>query len=272
MTLWIDSNWLGRVRIPMDCPDMEESIKEKGRNGCRYVRIGSQNNDAYIMHMFDRGKAIPDVERYNICKSNCTVRLVSHRRGRHNVRLDESNYNDCLCRPQYRGDTVVLLLESPHEDEYDNCGDPIAPAQGTTGRNTHSHLECVLRRILHNNMRQIRSGCNTRVILCNPVQFQTSLHMILDVEWQKSWRDKVWLTLWNEPIIQQCFRARMALYNPKFAINACTGERTRPRQHNINSPKRKVTAFLKCIGVDNIYETGHPSSWRSQDNIKIVRV
>ena len=266
MALWIQSRRFGRVEIPTDRAKLERSVKQKGRNGCRYVRIDSYN-DVYVKDMFDRNKAVPDVERYHICKSGHDLSLISYCS---NAVHPQNRYNDHLCRQKFQSDTVVLLLESPHKDEYDNCGRPIAPAQGSTGRNIDSHLECVLRRILHNNMRQIRSGCNTRVILCNPVQFQTSLHMILDVEWQKPWRDKVWLSLWNEPIIQQCFRARMALYNPKFVINACTGNRTRPNQRKVNSLKRKITAFLKCIGIDNVYETGHPVSWHSQNNIKIT--
>ena len=274
MTLWIDSNWLGSVKIPANCPRLEESIKEKGRSGCRYVRIGNQNNDVYITNVFDRDKAVPDVERYNIHKSGCTVRLVLHRRSKNNVRSQDNDYNDRLCKQNYLGDTVVFLLESPHKNEYDNNNDPIAPAQGDTGRKIHRYRGEIFHSC-QNLTDQIAGGRNTRVILCNPVQFQTSLHMILDGSLQderRVWRDRIWSALWNESIIQRCFWARMEIYSPKFVINACTGERTCPNQRNIDSLKRKITAFLKRTGVENIYEVGHPSGWRSPDNIKIENV
>lgn len=269
MALWIQSRRLGRVEIPTGRTILESSVGQKGKNGCRYVRIDSCDN-VHIKKMFDSNRSVPDVERYHICKSGRALCLLSYYS---NALHPRNRYNDHLCRQQFQGDTVVLLLESPHKDEYDNCGRPIAPAQGRTGKNICKHLDKVLGEILRSDIRQIQNGCNTRLILCNPVQFQTSLHMILDGKLRPTWRDKVWLALWDDPCIKQCFKGRMEMYNPNLVINACTGERTDPNQSNMNSLKRKVNEFLlNCTSIGNVYETGHPSGWYSPNNRAVTKV
>ena len=84
--------------------------------------------------------------------------------------------------------TLVILLESPHKYEYRlNCIDrPIAPAQGTTGRNIRDHLVGIVR-----NCQHISSNLDgeTRIILANPIQRQTSLASIIRIS-RKSGENK----------------------------------------------------------------------------------
>ena len=265
MPLWIQSNWLGRVKVHADGTKLEENVKQKGQNGCRYVCVDDLC-DVYVTGMFDRNRAVPDVNRYKICKSNSGVSLIPHDESR----IQESDYKDHPCEA-YSGNAVVLLLESPHRKEYGNCHTRKAPAQGVTGTRIREYLG----RILNDEIicQHIPGGSDTRVVLCNPVQFQTSLHTILGVQWRATWRNRVWLALWDDPCIRRCFKARMELYSPNLVINACTGKGSAYDQRNRNSLKMKVSEFLfDRTSVGNICETGHPSGWHLEDNRAVTRV
>ena len=117
------------------------------------------------------------------------------------------------------GQTLVILLESPHKDEYlgNRIDRPIAPALGTTGRNIRDHLMSIIRKCHHIHSRLCP---NTRVILVNPIQFQCSLISVItsDAEtysWKKT-RDAVWKALWDYKDIRNEFKGRLERYHPDF--------------------------------------------------------
>ena len=191
-----------------------------------------------IDQMFDACMKVRDVYRYKIEKD---IDLIAQRVGR-----DKAVWEECHLP------TIVLLLESPHTDEYDN-GKPIAPAMGTTGRNLDSHLGGVLSQIRN----RIFNG--SRVIVSNPVQFQASLHMILRGKMNGKVRDAVWRSLWQhqDQYIQNCFASRMENYSPYIVINACT-----KGYQGKGELQKKVTALLtEKRNYREIYEISHPSRW-----------
>lgn len=127
--------------------------------------VSTSEGNVVIDRMFEACMKVPDVYRYKIENdSNLVVRRL---------------YQDKDVREECDLPKIVLLLESPHRDEYCN-NRPCAPAMGTTGRNLDRYLVCVLSKIED----EIVDG--SMVIISNPVQFQTSLHMILHDNEQRS--------------------------------------------------------------------------------------
>lgn len=223
--------------------------------------VSTSGGDVVIDQMFDDCMKVRDFYRYKVEKDGG---LIAQRVG--NDRRGKSVQEEC-CLP-----TIVLLLESPHMGEYDTSNRPIAPAMGRTGdnldrqtgNNCGSGLNCVLSKIGH----KICNG--SRIIISNPVQFQASLHMILeplernigeiDRGTKRTVTSTVWRSLWRCDDIQNCFASRMIGYNPYIVINACTGGQGR---YGLN---KDVTAFLANFLKERgmcceIYEIGHPSSW-----------
>ncbi|MBC2851950.1 hypothetical protein H5J22_11130 [Cetobacterium sp. 8H] len=118
---------------------------------------------------------------------------------------------------------VVIVLESPHKDEYDKNMNPKAPAQGTTGRNLFG-MKRKIKRLL-NLIYNTKENYN--FIIINPVPYQTSLHYLYvnePKELNKKLRDKVWYKLWKDERIdcQNEFISELKSLNPKYILNCCT--------------------------------------------------
>ncbi|XPV77764.1 MAG: hypothetical protein ACNI27_07540 [Desulfovibrio sp.] len=146
--------------------------------------------------------------------------------------------------------SIVVILESPHKDEYGPNFTPIAPAKGATGRQIN---EKHLGRILQHPSVDMTHGTYP-VVLANPVQWQTSLHEILGKSSNTQLKADVWSALWQRPYIQQDFYTRLAGYNPVCVINACTGANGK------NSLNKQIQAFLNDKGFSSV-RAYHPSSW-----------
>ena len=241
-------------------------------------RASCSDGDILIENAFGQDNIVPDVDRYRIrCDGE---RVILHPHEECLVNPCSNRYNDIpAAEPQRDCDrTLVIVLESPHKGEYlRNVGQPIAPAHGTTGRNLCRYLDEVLRSCpgLH---RCIRTG-NSRVILCNPVQFQASLASVLRPKKQlegetneeakkrvkksqKAVRDAVWKKLWNYKTddgsfpIRNCFKNRLSTYRPDYIINACTSS------DGMKQMKPQVSQFLRCRFPNcQVYEANHPSFW-----------
>ena len=109
-------------------------------------------------------------------------------------------------------DRIVIILESPHKDEYSE--QITAPAMGTTGENINKYLLDIL------NKKIVKPQSDEKeydVILMNAIQYQTSLG--IDTEY---FRDRVWLTLWNKEDLRKEFIKRLEGYNADIVFNFCT--------------------------------------------------
>lgn len=245
-TIKISANWFRGGHFDVEIPDSAERKLRRlasPRNRSRSPYVSISGNNVVIKGMFDKRMAVRDVHRYNV-KTGVVLKCPQD------------------MHPSIKRNlpTVVFLLESPHKDEYSKSNDeynPIAPAMGTiigtTGRNLDDGLGYVLS--------QVRSGVadGSRIIISNPVQFQASLHMILQDKLNTSVRNAVWTALWQHQgrHIKNCFASRMENYNPYLVINACTGG-----QDDNNGLNKQVTRFLKEEKIcREIYEINHPSSW-----------
>ena len=176
---------------------------------------------------FSETNLVQDVDRYRIRCSGGRIILIPHCEGsvecgrnRYNDISPDSNEDDCQ--------TLVIILESPHKEEYyrNLLDQPIAPAQGATGSNLCGWLD----EVLHGSS----DLCNclrkeTRIILSNPIQFQTSLAAIIRVQKQegenkkkrkicnkkkKQIRDAVWKELWMDKGIREDFKGDYIRFYP----------------------------------------------------------
>lgn len=238
-----------------------------------------------IREAFGRCNVVPDVDRYRLHMEDGRIALQPHSQCR--VAPCSNRYYDhdpIVARVEEK--TIVIVLESPHKDEYlRNVGQPIAPAQGVTGSNIQGWFDCVLGSCpaLYSEL------CveSSRLVLVNPVQFQASLASIIKCTEQtpskrkekirEKIRDKVWTALWsvqrtstsqgcegmaNAPSpIRDCFMIRLSTYEPDYIINACTSKL-----------KESVGSFLRRNFQDcKRYEVSHPSSWsRKKSHRKLV--
>lgn len=257
MTLTLNMTWPVQqsVLVQVDCTEVRITPQGQGH----VTRAIDNDSDIDINDAFGNGNRVHDVDRYRIRCRDGILRLDPHS-GNGQDLVEGSNYQDIRPQGNFIQDTLIVILESPHKDEYrNNCIDrPIAPAQNNrndreiigAGIGIQNYLLDVIN--LCPNLRCSLSVRETRVILCNPIQFQTSLvAVICSPEWRKI-RDKVWRTLWNVPQIKEEFRMRLTSYNPNYIINACTSK----LQKNISDFLRQghFANFMK-------YETYHPSYW-----------
>ena len=258
------------------------------------------NDDVLVKDFFGECNRVPDVSRYRIGGEGCGAHHDDKYRIWHDRYLiphgnitgqDVSAFDipePCLqarlkeLRERREIGNIVLLLESPHKDEYN--ANPKRPACGTTGRSIDKLLWIVLRYIqIETGL--IEPGC--RLVISNPIQFQTSLHAIHNKSIQNvvckedgeqyNWvtlRDNVWRTLWNEQHIQDCFRARLGCYYPKVIINACTGT-----LEESDSPKSLVNRFFQEEGQEQeelqnvpLYAVSHPSHWARVFSLRPKRI
>ena len=213
--------------ISVDCSDVSIISRSKATRSCDRITI----NDAFG-------------ERNRVCDDD-----------RYRITQQSSSPLECCQRSESFERTLVIILESPHKSEYQiGCIDrPIGPAQDTTGRNIRDYLMGVVRSCHHIHDRI--GNRPTRVILANPIQFQTSLAAMIQVNKWRKIRNAVWKALWDRPEIKDEFKVRLNCYNPNFIINACT-----------SNFRKRIRDFLdEHFPCAHIYTTkAHPSSWNQE--------
>lgn len=157
---------------------------------------------------------------------------------------------------------VVLVLESPHEHEYEPVPNqesprPLAPLQGASGQ----------------NLRALNRGTEAAwlathpLVLVNPVPLQCSLHHYNKGKNWRSCRDATWALLW--PKFRAGFIDRLNSYNPLLIVNCCTGEHDRKPLVQAALESRKI---LNRTAVSRQYQVGHPASWKSATPVQAKRI
>ena len=179
--------------------------------------------------------------------------------------------------------TIVVVLESPHKDEFNNQNFPNGnPALGKTGKMLQEHFKAILRK----NISELPN--NYRVILMNSIQFQCSLGEV-----PKKYRDYMWLSLWfgTNNLFKNDFINRLNSYNPSYIFNFCTiGNHTKKEYIEFclqkcspeiykksmddiqNMGKITIRSIVSSSIPQNIipFEDSHPSSWWNKKMIKLL--
>jgi hypothetical protein len=166
---------------------------------------------------------------------------------------------DREARPYINAGGTVVILESSHKDEYTKDGtfEPLIPLNGT--RSTQRFFQ-YLGAIFGAIERQGGTVPEGDVILCNPIQWQTSLHRITKANFLVSEiRDEVWSKVWSIGAVQAHFEARLKSYRPGLIINACTGH----IEHGLKKTVQQTLDRLLAGGVlrCDCAATHHPSVW-----------
>ncbi|MDY7226985.1 hypothetical protein [Hyalangium rubrum] len=161
------------------------------------------------------------------------------------LELDELSH-----QPPHSVDTVVVVLESPHKNEY-ALRQPLVRSRDRLMRNVT--LLCGF------YLPQKQAD----VIVCNPIQWQASLaeyYKFIQGEEPrdllKSVRKDVWEHLWNHHEddrypAREGFMTRVRNYRPLLVINACTAE----LHHHVQDE------LAQLPGVP-VVDALHPSCWR----------
>ena len=160
------------------------------------------------------------INEFSIKSEKCEDNLVAKVEYINNEwKFKENNIlpNDRIAEPNILiknkvNDRIVIILESPHKDEYSK--QITAPAMGTTGENINKYLLDILNKKIGNPQIDKKEY---DVILMNAIQYQTSLG--IDTEY---FRDRVWLTLWNKGDLRKEFIKRLEGYNADIVFNFCT--------------------------------------------------
>lgn len=233
----------------------------------------------WIRGLFGRENEVQDVDRYRIVRLGRSIEVKDQ------VFVNDENYVSTypyVDRPisAWDGATLVIVLESPHRDEYgSSVVAPIAPARGATGANMHKHLCCILNHCTH--LKDILlSSMPVRAVISNPVPFQTSAYSIHGGRLPNPMRlrNVIWRGLWRlqdvnqleatqdedeqlRYVFQRKFREKVVSYMPIAIVNACTGVF-----------REEVTEVLQGL-PDNIllYEARrHPSAWVCETELTFV--
>lgn len=168
--------------------------------------------------------------------------------------LSHTTFN-CCDRPfqinKFR--KIIIILESPHVDEYTDTMRPVAPAQGQTGVKIHSNIEDLLRKI--NNHIKITQDEIIEIALINPIPLQTSLGTIHKKSLKEKYctlRNNVWKCIWKNTDYKEKFINQINLLNSKdILINACTK----------NLEDKVTNALLEAKDFKGtIFNTFHPGA------------
>ena len=208
----------------LDGFDFEVTIGRKPKNSvpCWDQLCGKLDNGHYIQ-----------LKRRNIFyATKGTQRIIAHPK---------------LIRP------VVIILESPHKEEYKKSGAANGPAWGDTGIRFNQNFQRLI------NAKDIQSWINTGVhdvILINAVQYQCSFGETINPKL----RDHNWTKCFEKGCCSDLIY-RLEALQPEILINACT-------KSNLNLQLAVHSAIFTHINqgkrLFNTYIYGsHPITWSS---------
>lgn len=247
-----------------------------------YFSKNSNNSFTVKDAFFHPNKEVPDVYIYDLRRYRGEWRLFSPNSSHRNTApLKECTKINCSseCSPSpkkiAKAKNILVILESPHDEEYDNNFNPLQPANSSkgTGSNFFNNFTKHILPILCNSLKiKLYQKKVYRICFVEPVPYQSSLHFIhkqdLNSNKNKSFnklRNEVWKSLFV--FCKDDFIKRIESYEPFIIINACTGEKnTDSLRKEVkeaideivkNNPKSKIARAYK-------FRTNHPCAWKSQ--------
>lgn len=243
----------------------EEGADKYEDNYCKYYEDKIEIKDAF----FADDKRVKDVWRYNIIKNNdesidletladyehpfCCSKFIDKN-------LPKQNQNICL-----------LIIESPHKEEYCRGSEfvPVAPAQGKTGENIEKYFCKIVN--ANDEIKKLFTD-NMQLVICNPVQFQTSLYELHRYPTLKKYAEvkaQIWYELFENYGEKEKFIERIREYEPKIIINACTGLIN--KKNIMIDPNEIITTTLKEAKKEFCFyftynQSPHPFRWFKEEN------
>lgn len=147
----------------------------------------------------------------------------------------------------------VIVLESPHIDEFDDCRVAVGPAQGSTGASIQNNIVNLL----------VAAGVprkKYRLLLMEAIPYQCSNNNS-PIKKVRDRRNRLFKRIWKLFGGRNYFEERIASYKPAVILNACTGGLTSINKgHSLNGLVQKS---LKKYRTNNskalLYFSNHPS-------------
>lgn len=199
---------------------------------------------------FADNRKVSDVHRYNLVY-NADKWILTKPCGNP---IDAKNVSECD-RPitnTEEANNILVILESPHKDEYDENFKPIAPANGATGKNFSKYFISQVLPILSSLGLTLCNKKTYSICFVNPVPFQASLYEIITEESNSNLTEKIWRKLFDK--CENDFKTRVQRYCPIVIINSCTT--------GVNA---RVKGCIKKVNFTTVvqgYGTTHPSAWK----------
>lgn len=172
---------------------------------------------------------------------------------------------------------LVVVLESPHKEEYEPNGEPRGPARGRTGEHLKEHLADVVKE-------HVGEINDCEVLLMNAIQYQCSLgNLGTSGQNKRSYRkrcDTVFREVWNceDEKGRKNFEKRLqdlGLDEKDVILNTCTKGAT--KNHACGSKSdwlRCLVATAICNSFKDansrptLLRANHPASWTKQPAIE----
>lgn len=223
-----------------------------------------KNKDDVVCGYFEEEQILNDVIRYgiNITDGKYSIQnFKTHPFDDSFVTQDNNEFADYLANELLYDQSITLILESPHDEEYDvhlnpRSLSPKSPAIGSSGRNILKKMDVIIESL---NL----SDGEYNFIISNPVPFQTSLfELSSNTSINRGIRDKVWMNLICEDNIRNSFIERTKTYKSTAIINCCTGK------------LKPCVEMLLRIYCDNdiLYNGIHPGAVEFSTNPKIRKL
>lgn len=172
---------------------------------------------------------------------------------------------------------IALIVESPHQSEFDANFCPIAPLNGRSGGKFATNILTKLNLWFAGS---VNNGDCFEIYIMNPVQYQTSLHHFLNgmIAWEqnnnygynkidKKLRDDVWEFLFVTCGLKTTFISRLQAYGPDYIINCCTGGNNNAYgKFNTINQVRRGGASLKAYVKNEIIR-----AFQNQNNVQYLQ-
>ncbi|TSI02523.1 hypothetical protein [Lysinibacillus sp. BW-2-10] len=240
--------------FPINTEISQVVFEDLVKSNSKYINIDHEKNCIILKRsFFKKNKQVVNVTRFYAELQDDDVVMHSSLK---NDLIENSAFDDEFIQSNYKNKSIVIILESPHNEEYETNTEkliPIAPAQGQTGRKIERHIQHLIQQLKLFHV--LEENGMYRINIINAIPFQTSLHYIHEKplnNYYRELRDKVWLKMWSElPTIKQDFLKLMeGLKKDSIVINACP----KSLKPFIN---QELIPFSQRY---SLFESNHPSS------------
>lgn len=235
-------------------------------------QLGNGNKTATLHGIYLPGKRVLDVIRYGVvipANGPTTLQPIS---AFFPCEQGLGKYGDQLAGELRGYERIVLVIESPHEDEFGPNFVPIAPAQGETGIGVENLFGPLIDNpglSTHAKRLGLKAG-TYELIICNPVRYQASLHSLHgrplngnNSSGVPGLRNRVWRTLYRDYHERRSFLERLSIYLPSAVLVACTSGLKREVYQDV-----KTWVETACYPVNAFVATHHPCVWSRNTTFK----
>ncbi|MCP3104495.1 hypothetical protein LZ198_37100 [Myxococcus sp. K15C18031901] len=155
---------------------------------------------------------------------------------------------------------LLMVLESPHEGEFDQNMKPKGPAQGTTGENIGKYLERQHHHLPH--LATVAHG-RYRLVLMNAIRYQCSL----GVSPTSIFRDFIFRKVWEQGgrtnFVTRLKKYLKGVENQLIFVCCSKGETILPVKNGSDMADLRdlvYDAAKKVVAEDRLFRRPHPSS------------